>query len=97
MLRVIDVKTRRISTVPGSESLWSPRWSPNGNYLAAISGNSQNLVLYGVRTHEQAELARGGIGYPSWSRDSGFVYFDTIGSDPAFYRVRIRDRKISEL
>ena len=93
----LDLETRRISPLPGSEGLWSPRWSPNGSYIAALSSDSEKLMLYDLRTHEQTELASGEINCPSWSRDSGFVYFDTASGDPNFFRVRIRDRKIERI
>lgn len=99
MLRVFDLKTHQISALPGSENLWSLRWSPDGNYLAAESPDSQKLLLYNLRTREQSELVSLSleIGYFSWSHDSEFVYFDTAGSDPAFFRVHIRDRKIERI
>ena len=36
-IRIMDVKTREVSTVPGSSGLFSPRWSPDGRYLAALN------------------------------------------------------------
>lgn len=97
LLRVLDTKTRRISQLPRTEGLWSPRWSPDGKYIAALSPNSQKLMLYDLRTHEQTELASGQLNYPEWSRDGVFVYFDTAGTDPAFFRMRIRDRRIERI
>jgi hypothetical protein len=37
------------------------------------------------------------MGYPNWSRDSTHVYFDAALGDPAFYRVRISDRKLDRV
>jgi Tol biopolymer transport system component len=96
-IHLLDLKTRRISQLPGSDGLWSIRWSPNGNYIAALLRGSENLMLYDLRTHQRIELASAVINYPSWSRDSEFIYFDTAGSDPSFFRVRIRDRKIQRI
>ena len=34
----------------------------------------------------------------SWSRDGKYIYFDTgLSEKPAFYRVRISDRKVERL
>jgi serine/threonine protein kinase/Tol biopolymer transport system component len=96
VLRMLDAKTHRISRLPGSEGLWSPRWSPDGNYIAAFSPES-DLMLYDFRTHQKIQLASGEINFAAWSRDSGFVYFDTLGNDPAFFRVRIHDRRIERI
>ena len=38
------------------------------------------------------------VGTPSWSRDGKYIYFDTgLSEKPAFYRVRISDRKVERL
>ena len=37
------------------------------------------------------------FGNPTWSRDSEYIYFDTFGHDAAFFRVRIRDRKVERI
>jgi Tol biopolymer transport system component len=37
VLRIVDLNSRQISTIPGSENLYSPRWSPEGRHLAALS------------------------------------------------------------
>ena len=28
-LKIVDLKTHAVTTMPGSEGLWSPRWLPN--------------------------------------------------------------------
>jgi len=37
------------------------------------------------------------IGYPSWSHDGECLYFDTLGEDPAFYRLRISTGKLEQV
>jgi Tol biopolymer transport system component len=34
-IQILDLDSRRVTTLPGSENLYSPRWSPDGRYLAA--------------------------------------------------------------
>ncbi|HXW90966.1 MAG TPA: hypothetical protein VEK33_10515 [Terriglobales bacterium] len=93
---LLNLKTHERSTLPGSEGLYSPRWSPDGRYIAAITADQASLRLYEVATGNWIELAKFHIGYPSWSRDSKYIYFD--GNDsPAFYRVRVSDRKLDRL
>ena len=60
---------------PKSEGLESPRWSPDGKYLAAISSGYRRIALFTFATQTWQELASGtGFGWECWSRDSKFVY-----------------------
>jgi serine/threonine protein kinase len=94
---LLNLNTHEELAVPGSEGLYSPRWSPDGHYIAALTVDNESLRLFEVATQKWVELARLPIGYPSWSRDSKSIFFDTGGKEPAFYRVRISDRKVEHL
>ena len=95
---VLDVKTRQVSKLPASDGLFSPRWSPDGRYIAAMPADSQKLLLFDFTTEKWTELPQAAvIGYPSWSRDGKYVYFKTSGGDPAILRVRISDRKVERV
>jgi len=88
VLRIVDLPSGRISVLPGSQGLWSPRWSPDGRYIAALAfPGLPKLMLYDVKTHEQRELfASKGAGWQTWSRDSQFLYFREYGED-YWYRI----------
>ncbi len=45
-IHIVDLKTAQVSDVPGSENLFSPRCSPDGRYVAALSADSTKLMLY---------------------------------------------------
>ncbi len=97
-IHVLDLITHQISTLPGSAGLYSPRWSPDGQYVAALSVDTQNLMLLDLKAQKWAELSTMTVGYPSWSLDGRYVYFDTLGtSDPAMYRAQVITRKITRL
>jgi Tol biopolymer transport system component/DNA-binding winged helix-turn-helix (wHTH) protein len=97
-IAVVDLETRKVRDLPGSEHLFSPRVSPDGKYIAAITTDSQALMLFDVAAQRWTELARISVGYPSWSHDSRYVYFDCIFTgDRAFYRVGISDHKLERL
>jgi Tol biopolymer transport system component len=96
-IHLLNLNTHERLTLPGSEGLFSPRWSPDGDYIAALTVDGGSLRLFEVATQKWVELAKLPIGYPSWSRDSKFIFFDTAGSEPALYRVRISDRKLEQL
>jgi Tol biopolymer transport system component len=43
-LYLLDLRTNRVSTVPGSDGLYSPRWSPDGRYIAATTPEGLKLM-----------------------------------------------------
>ena len=45
-IRILDVKTHQISTLPGSKGLFSPHWSPDGRYVVAMPCDSHGLMLF---------------------------------------------------
>lgn len=97
-ISIVDLKTGTISDLPEAENLFSPRWSPDGKYIAAITTDSQKLMLFDRATASWSELASMTIGYPSWSQNGEYLYFDTtLTDDTAFYRIRISDRRLERL
>jgi eukaryotic-like serine/threonine-protein kinase len=98
-IHLLDLATLRISTIGGSEGLFSPRWSPDGRYITAITAADQNrLMLYDFETQKWRTLTEASIGYPTWSRDARYIYFDCDSpTNPAFVRVRISDGKMEEV
>jgi Tol biopolymer transport system component/DNA-binding winged helix-turn-helix (wHTH) protein len=97
-ISIVDLKTGSVTSVPGGENLFGPRWSPDGRYIAAVTTDSEALMLFDRANQKWTELARMGIGYPSWSRDGQYLYFDAIFTeDPAFFRVRISDHKLEQV
>ena len=94
----VDVDTGRISPLPGAKQLFSPRWSPDGRYIAAITSDSGKLMLFDRVNQQWQELAAMPIGYPSWSHDGQYIYFDTtLVEDANFFRIRISDHKLEKL
>jgi eukaryotic-like serine/threonine-protein kinase len=96
-IRVVDVKTQEVSTLPGSKGMYSPRWSPEGRYIVAIPRDSLSLVLFDFQTQKWSQLAKGRAGFPNWSRDGQYVYFLRSLDNPAVLRVRITDRKVEQV
>ena len=101
-VHILDLRTGQVSTVPGSEGLFSPRWSPDGRYIAAMplpaveDTDSSKVVLFDFTTQKWVDLAKIGTGYTNWSRDGKYVYLQSH-EDPGIFRVRISDRKLERV
>jgi Tol biopolymer transport system component/DNA-binding winged helix-turn-helix (wHTH) protein len=94
-IHLFDLKTRQVSTLPGSEGLYSPHWSPDGRYVVAMSRDARELMLFDFSTHKWTELLNSPAAYPNWSRDGRYIYFiNPYIAEPAVYRMRISDRKL---
>ncbi len=98
-LETLDLRTKAISKVPGSEGLWSARWSPTGRYIAAFTQKGDRLMLFDFKTQKWSELAKASVGYPEWSRQEDYIYFSGTGAggQGGVFRVRISDRKLDQV
>jgi Tol biopolymer transport system component len=91
VIRLLDLETREVKALPGSQGFFSPRFSPDGHHVAALSFDLQRLMLFDVATGRWTELYKGLAAYPNWSGDGQHIYFDT-GSE--MRRVRIADHHV---
>jgi Tol biopolymer transport system component len=98
----VDLRTGRVSTIPGSEGLFSPRISPDGRFIVAKDAPvNRKLLLFDQQTEKWSELLDTGspIDWPVWSTDSKSVYvFDFADRHaPVIYRVRIANRNVERV
>jgi serine/threonine protein kinase/Tol biopolymer transport system component len=96
-IRVLDLKNHQVTSLPGSKGLFSPRWSPNGHYIAAFTFGASAIMLFDFTTQKWQELARTPCAFNSWSKDSNYVYFLRGRDQPAVMRVGIRDHKVERV
>jgi DNA-binding winged helix-turn-helix (wHTH) protein/WD40 repeat protein len=97
---ILDLGTKHVSTLPGSNGRFSPHWSPDGKYIAAITTDTQTLVLFDIATQRWAGIFGSFAGYETWSHDGKYLYFQGLIAPDAFFRVlrlRLSDRKIEEI
>ena len=89
-IRIMNVATRQITTVPGSSGLFSPRWSPDGRYLAALDFEeaSKTMRIFDFQTAKWSDWATDPayVGYPAWTSDSQYVEYS---SDTVVKRIKV--------
>jgi len=99
-IMLLDLKTRALTQVAGSDGICCPRWSPDGRWVIAESADNLRLLLLDLSTQKWRQLIdkMGIIGYMTWSWDSKSVGFDTWGTaDPGFFRVGVPDGQVARV
>ncbi|GGG93940.1 winged helix-turn-helix domain-containing protein [Silvibacterium dinghuense] len=91
-LEIVDLATNKTMTIPHSDGLFSPRWSPDGRYISAITLDQQKLMLYDTLTRTWTTLANSSVADPAWSTDSHAVYIHAFMAEgQPVYRVSVPD------
>ncbi len=97
-IKVLNLNTNQVSPLPGATEMWSPRTSPDGRYIAALSELDSKMMLFDTRTQRWEQLSADYSGYPSWSRDGKFLYFQDwnhgSGYPSRVVRTRISGRRL---
>jgi Tol biopolymer transport system component/predicted Ser/Thr protein kinase len=99
-IQLVNMKTRQTSTFPGSAGLFSPRWSPDGHYLSAISvEGSHKIMLYDFGTQKWSEwLTEANVNYAYWSSDSSYMYYDNYAvENPLCWRIKVGSNRPENL
>jgi Tol biopolymer transport system component len=95
----LDFNTKKVSPIPDSEGLFSPRVSPDGRYICALTLPDTKLMLFDTSTNHWSSLVEGKqLGYTEWSHDGKYVYMRETRRDAgAMVRVRIKDRVLEDV
>ncbi len=93
-----DLSTHKTQKLPGSDGLFSPRWSSDGRYIAALSIDQTRLMLYDLKTKNWRQLAHQSIADPVWGDKNRYIYFhDFVQPGQPLYRVNIKTDQIQPI
>jgi Tol biopolymer transport system component len=99
-LKIIDLKTRQVTDVPGSAGMYYARWSPDGRYLLATNLPTNGLMLYDFKLRNWQQLLQGNfsVTYPNWTPDSKCVYFNSGKEHGSLeYKICLSDHKTQQV
>jgi eukaryotic-like serine/threonine-protein kinase len=100
-IRVLDLETRKVTTMPGSDGYYAPLWSPDGQYLVGIQNPPKSAVLYSVKTKQwkQLKVFEHDWGFFVWTPDSKSILYLRgpnevgVGEQTGIYRLTVPDAK----
>ena len=97
-VHILDLKTGKVSTLPGSQGLFSPRWSPDGRYIPALSGDEKALSMFDLQTQKWVQLTTGTISWLNWSKDGKYlIVYDGVHPRAVVLKVRLSDHKVEPI
>ncbi len=96
-IQMVDLRTREVRTLPGSEGLFSPRWSPNGRHIIAMPLDQRKLMLFDTASRTWTELASGRFNNPVWSKDSNYIYYQTYDEGSPIRRIAVAGGRIDDV
>jgi Tol biopolymer transport system component/DNA-binding winged helix-turn-helix (wHTH) protein len=95
---LLDLAAKAMTKLPGSDGLFSPRWSADGKYIAALSIDQKKLVLFDVAARRWRVVADGNIADPNWSHDDSAIFFhDFAQADQPIYKVTLKTGKVERV
>ena len=80
-IQIVHLATMQSEIVPGSEGMFSPRWSPDGRWIATLSLDQKSVWICGVAHRNWRRLAANSAADPVWSFDSKAIYIHAFLED----------------
>jgi serine/threonine protein kinase len=92
-IRVLDLASHQVSTMPGADGYFFPLWSPDGKYLVAVAENPSRLALYSAETAKWKDLHtfEAPWGWLVWAKDSKSLYMSYQLGKNGIYNLTVPD------
>lgn len=95
---LVNLATKAMTKLEGSDGLFSPRWSADGKHIAALSIDQKKLMVFDTETKTWKLLAEQNIADPAWSHDDSAIYFhDFAETDQPIFRAVLATGKVERV
>jgi Tol biopolymer transport system component/DNA-binding winged helix-turn-helix (wHTH) protein len=95
-LLYLELRTGKLSRLPGGDGLAEPKWSPDGRYIGAEKASDFACMLFDVNGQNWSEIAATSCWFQSWTRDSK-SFFSLEGKSEAIQRFDVQTRRFERL
>ena len=96
-IRIFDLATHQVTSLPGSQGTFSPRWSPDGRFVPAFSSDSTCLLLFDFQTQKWTELAKGSFGWLNFTKDGKYLEVLDGSGTISIRSIRLSDGKTEQI
>ncbi len=97
-IHLYSLANGQVFTVPGSQGLWTARWSPQGNHIAALTADNRTVMLFDIATGKWSRLATTNpIADLVWSRSGDALYFVDYYLQQGIFRITLKSRRIEKV
>jgi serine/threonine protein kinase/Tol biopolymer transport system component len=96
-IKILDLQTGKVSLLAGSQRMFSPRWSPDGRYLAAMTSDSSKLMLFDFQTSSWKQIGSGTLSWLNWSPDGKYIYLKDLEGKGSVERFHVPDGKADRI
>jgi Tol biopolymer transport system component len=94
---LLDLQTRKLSTLPESAGLFGTGWSPDGRYISAHSPE-RGLFVFDFNTRKWTKIAEPPNEWYAWSHNGKYIQYGSIVKGEAVLkRLRVSDGKVETL
>jgi len=95
-LYILDLRTRQMSSIPGSDGFVRPSFTPDGRSVVANDKHQISLFDLGQQKWRTLVAIENPF-QPTFSRDGRYIYFVTEGKTESIFRLRVTDSKLEKV
>lgn len=79
-LKILTIADHKTEDIPNSDTLFSPRWSPDGRWIMALTMDQRTVMLYDLTNGQWRRLVSTSAADPVWSSDSSAIYLHAFSA-----------------
>lgn len=97
-IAIYNLQSKQLSVLPQSQGMFSPRWSPDGTYIAATPLDQHRMMIYQLADHRWSTISDLSVADPVWAHDGKSIYFHSFMEEgQPIYQVSVPQGRVSRV